>query len=278
MTTSTANTYQRVAGLSHPTRTEHTDRNSGTTNFVASNGDVRSPRSLARIAGVLYLLVGVLGGFALAFVYPKLYVDGDASATAANVAANSELLRVAIPANLIQAAIWVILAVTLSRMLQHVNRTAAATMVVLAAIGAGITMLNELFGFEALRVVTGEVDMTSLGSSSSNALVLLLLDAQHYGVLIAQIFMGLWLVPLGYLAYKSGWFPKTLGILLVVACFCYLVGTLAAFLLPNSGQKINTLVTMPCGVAEIWMVVALLVIGVKTVVPTDRRQSSAVAS
>jgi len=278
MTTSTANTDQRVAGLSHPTQAEHTDRNSGTTNFFASNGDVRSPRSLARIAGVLYLLVGVLGGFALAFVYPKLYVAGDASATAANVAANSELLRVAVPANLIQAAIWVILAVTLSRMLQHVNRTAAATMVVLAAIGAGITMLNEIFGFEALRVVTGEVDMTSLGSSSSNALVLLLLDAQHYGVLIAQIFMGLWLVPLGYLAYKSGWFPKTLGILLVVACFCYLVGTLAAFLLPDSGQKINTLVTMPCGVAEIWMVLSLLVIGVKTVVPADCRQSSAVAS
>lgn len=278
MTISTANADASAAECTHGTPADHEGCQSTAATAVLDMWGVEPPRRMARLAGVLYLVVGVLGGFALAFVYPKLYVDGDASATAANVAANSELLRVAVPANLIQAAIWVILAVTLSRMLQHVNRTAAATMVVLAAIGAGITMLNEIFGFEALRVVTGEVDMTSLGSSSSNALVLLLLDAQHYGVLIAQIFMGLWLVPLGYLAYKSGWFPKTLGILLVGACFCYLVGTLAAFLLPESGQKINTLVTMPCGVAEIWMVVSLLVIGVKTVVPVDHRQSSAVAS
>jgi hypothetical protein len=59
--------------------------------------------------------------------------------------------------------------------------------------------------------------------AGSNALVLLL-DTQHYGYLIAQIFFGLWLVPLGYLAYKSGSFPRALGVLLVVAGGCYLVG------------------------------------------------------
>ncbi len=239
---------------------------------------VTSPRKLARMAGVLYLLNGIFSGFALGFVYPKVYVAGDALTTAGNLAANSGLLRAAVVADLIQATIWVFLAVTLFRLLQHVNRIAATTMVVLVAIGAGITLLSEIFGFEALRVVTGQVDMTPLGSASSNALTLLLLDAQHYGVLIAQIFFGLWLVPLGYLAYKSGWFPKALGVLLVVAGACYLAGTLAAFLLPDSGQKINTLVTIPCAVAEIWMVLYLLVIGVKTVEPVDVRQIESIAT
>ncbi len=146
------------------------------------------------------------------------------------------------------------------------------------AIGAGITMVNEIFGFEALRVVTGEVDMTPLGSASSNALMLLLPDAQHHGVLVAQIFFGLWLVPLGYLAYTSGWFPKALAILLVVAGACYLTGTLAAFVLPDSGRRINTLVTIPCAVAEIWMVLYLVVIGVKTQGPADRRQIESLAT
>ena len=88
-----------------------------------------------------------------------------------------------------------------------------------------------VFEFEGLRVATGAVNLAALGTASSNALVLLLLDTQHYGILNAQIFYGLWLVPLGYLAYKSaGWFPKWLGVLLVVGGVCYLVDMLALFL------------------------------------------------
>ena len=99
--------------------------------------------------------------------------------------------------------------------------------------------------------------------------MLLLLDTQHYGFLIAQIFFGLWLVPLGYLAYKSGMFPRALGVLLIIGGACYLVGTLAAFLASGSGQTINTIITIPSAIAEICMVIYLLVIGVKTVEPDD---------
>ena len=113
------------------------------------------------------------------------------------------------------------------------------------------------------------MNLASLDPAGSNAMVLLLLDTQHYGFLIAQIFFGLWLVPLGYLAYKSGMFPRALGVLLVVGGACYLVGTLAAFLASGSGQTINTVITIPSAIAEICMVVYLLVIGVKTVEPDD---------
>jgi hypothetical protein len=99
--------------------------------------------------------------------------------------------------------------------------------------------------------------------------VLVLLDTQHFGFLIAQIFFGLWLVPLGYLAYKSGMFPQALGVLLIAGGACYLVGTLAAFLAPGAGQQINTFITIPSAIAEVWMVLYLLVIGVKTVEPDD---------
>ena len=96
-----------------------------------------------------------------------------------------------------------------------------------------------------------------------NALVLLLLDIQHYGLLIAQVFFGLWLAPLGYLAYKSGLFPKALGVVLIVAGVCYLVDLLAAFLVPDFGQQIHAFVVIPCAIAEISMVLYLLVKGVK---------------
>ena len=135
-------------------------------------------------------------------------------------------------------------------------------MVILVALAVGITCLNTVFEFEALRVATGAVNF----GAGSNAIVLLLLDAQHYGILIAQIFFGLWLVPLGYLAYRSsGMFPKWLGVLLIVGGVCYLVDLLAAFLVPDVGNAIHSYIVIPSALAEISMVIYLLVIGVKTV-------------
>ncbi len=229
-----------------------------------------SLKRIARIAGVLYLLVAIFGGFALGFVYPKIYVAGDAAKTAGNVLANSGLVRLGVVADLFQATVWVFVAITLYLLLKHVNKSVASAMVVLAAIGASITCLNTVFEFEALRVATGAVNLATFGAAGSNALVLLLVDAQHYGVFIAQIFFGLWLAPMGYLAYKSGWFPKALGVLLVVGCVCYLVDMLAAFLVPDFGQNIHTFVTIPSAIAEIWMVGYLLVIGVKAQKPEKR--------
>jgi hypothetical protein len=223
---------------------------------------VNSPKRLAGIAGLLYLVVAIFGGFAQGFVYPKVYAAGDATTTAKNLLANSGLVRSGVVADLIQATVWVFVAMTLYLLLKHVQKDAARAMVVFAAIGASITCLNAVFEFEGLRVATGAVNLASLGPAGSNALMLLLVDAQHYGLLTAQIFFGLWLVPMGYLAYKSGWFPKALGILLVVGAACYLVDMLAAFLVPDFGKTIHSFITIPSAIAEIWMVIYLLLIGV----------------
>src|ERR1022692_1651944 len=235
---------------------------------------MNSPKRLARTAGVLYLLVAVFSALAY-FTAKKVYVAGDAAATARNVVSHSGLVRAAVVADLVQATAWVFLAMTLYLLLNHVNKNAASVIVVFTAIGAGITLLNAVFEFEGLRAATGAVNLASLGPAGSHAQVLLLLDTQHYGFLIAQIFFGLWLVPLGYLAYKSGWFPKALGVLLIVGGACYLVGMLAAFLIPDSGQKINTFITIPSTIAEISMVVYLLVIGARTKEPDERIAAAA---
>jgi hypothetical protein len=230
-----------------------------------------SPKRLARIAGVLYLLVGIFGGFAEGFVYPKMYVAGDAAATAGNVVANPGLVRLGVVADLVDQTLFVFLALTLYILLRHVNKGVARAMVVLVALAAGIECLNAVFEFEGLRVATDGSYVAAFGAAGSNGIVLLLLDTQHYGLLIAQIFFGLWLIPLGYLAYKSsGMFPKWLGILLIAGGVCYLVDVLAAFLVPDVGQNIHTFVVIPSAIAEIAMVVYLLVIGVGTVKPDER--------
>jgi hypothetical protein len=232
--------------------------------------EMSSSKRLARIAGVLYLLVGIFGGFAEGFVEPQMYVAGNAAATAGNVVANAGLVRMGVLADLLDATVFVFLAMTLYVLLKHVHTGAARAMVVLVALAAGITCLGAVFEFEGLRVATGAINLAAFGTAGSNALVLLLLDTQHYGLLAAQIFFGLWLVPLGYLAYKSAMFPRSLGVLLVVGAAGYLVDMLAAFLLPDVGTAIHGYVTIPSAIAEIWMVGYLLVIGVKTRTSAER--------
>src|SRR5713226_1104914 len=225
-----------------------------------------SPKRLARIAGFLYLLVGVFGGFAEGFVDPKMYVAGNAAATAGNVVANSGLVRMGVVAHLLDGTFFVFLAMNLYILLQHVHKSVARAMLVLVALATGIICLNAVFQFEGLRVATDSSYAAAFGTAGSNALALLLLDTQHYGTLAAQVFFGLWLAPLGYLAYKSsGMFPRWLGVLLIAAAACYVVDLLAAFLLPDVAAMIHPVVGMLApAIAEISMLLYLLIIGVKT--------------
>ena len=245
---------------------------------AASLSSVTSPKRLARIAGVLYLFVGIFGGFAEGYVEPKMYVAGDAFATAGNVVANAALVRLSVVSDLLDQTFFVFLALTLYVLLRHVHQSMARAMLVLVALAAGITCLNTVFLFEALRIATGAVDFSALGVAGSNAMVLLLLDAQHYGILVAQIFFGLWLVPLGYLAYRSGMFPRVLGILLIAGGVCYLLDLLAAFLVPDFGlgQQMHAFIVVPTtAIAEISMVIYLLIVGVKRVKPDKRIAAAA---
>jgi hypothetical protein len=226
-----------------------------------------APKRLARIAGVFYLLVGIFGGFAEGFGDPKMYVAGDPGATAGNVVANSGLVRMIVVAHLLNGIFFVLTAMTLYVLLQHVHKAAARAMLVLVALAVAITSLNAVFQFEGLQVATNSTYAAALGSAGSNALVLLLLDIQHYGTLSAQVFFGLWLAPLGYLAYRSGLFPKALGIVLILAAVCYLVDLLAAFLLPDFAEQIHPFTVIVPAIAEIWMVLYLLLVGVRTVKP-----------
>lgn len=221
-------------------------------------------RGAARITGLLYLFVGVFGGFAEGFVEPKMYAAGDAATTAMNVVTNAGLVRLGVVSDLLDQAFYVFTAMAFYLLLKHVSQRAAVALVIFASLAVAIASLNTLFLFEGLQIATSATYLTAWGTTGVNAMVLLMLDMQHYGLLIAQIFFGLWLAPMGYLAYKSGQFPKALGVLLIIACGCYLVDLLAAFLVPEVGQMIHGFVVIPCAVAEIWMVLYLLIVGVRT--------------
>jgi len=224
----------------------------------------QASKKTARIAGMLYLCVGIFGGFAQGFVAPKIYAAGDAVATTANVVANSELVRLGVVADLANQVFFISLALVLYGLLKHVQPGVARAMLALVAVAVAIGSLNAVFLFQGLQVATGASYLTTWGPAGINAMVMLLVEMNHYGLLIAQIFFGLWLAPLGILAYKSGLFPKALAGVLILGTICYLIDVLAAFLVPDIGRIVHGYVVIPCAIAEISMVLYLLIVGVRT--------------
>jgi hypothetical protein len=245
---------------------------------LPAGSTVASPKRLARIAGLLYLAVGILGAFAFAAVYSAMYVAGDAAATASKLVANAGLVKIGVAGDLIQVTIWVFLALTLYVLLRHVSGYAARAMVVLVAIGASLSFVNILFEFQGLRVATDPAYTATIGAAGATALAMLMLDLQHYGYYIAGIFFGLWLVPLGYLTFKSGMFPKVLGVVLVVGGTGYLFDTLAAFVAPELTPPIHAMAALLGIVAEVSLLAYLLVKGVRSPVPTNRPSPAASAT
>ncbi len=191
-------------------------------------------KKTARIAGLLYLIMAPFAVFGV-FGVSSLVVPGDAAATANNIMASESLFRLSIVSALIVAIghIWLVL--VLYKLLKPVNKNHAVLMVIFMLISVPITMLNELNRFAAPLLLSGADYLTAFTADQLQALVPLFLDLHAHGVAIAWIFWGLWLLPMGYLVFKSGYIPKILGVLLIIAGFGYLIDFVTFVFFPSFG-------------------------------------------
>ena len=216
---------------------------------------------LARLAGLFYLIVALTGGFSELFVRESLIDAGDASTTAANIAASPTLYRAAFASDLVNITFFVFAALALYALLKGVNHHAAVAMVVFNAVAAAIMSANMINHFAALRVASGP--------AGSEELVQLFVDMHSNGYAIAQIFFGLWLLPLGYLVYRSGFFPRALGVLLMIGAASYLTELVAGFLFPETGEDFLLLIAIPAAIAEVSFLLWLLIKGAEEVSHTE---------
>jgi len=163
----------------------------------------------------------------------NLIVPGDAATTANNIMANEFQFRLGFLSELIAYIIYIFLVLNLYKLLKSVNKNHAVHMVILILVSVPIAMLNMLNQFAALLLLNGADYLTAFTADQLQALVMFFIDMLDNGVYIAYGFWGLWLFPMGYLVFKSGFIPKILGVLLMIACFGYLIDFVTLFLFPN---------------------------------------------
>jgi hypothetical protein len=217
----------------------------------------------ARVAGALYLLLGVTAPFSLIYIPRTLIVRGDAAATANRILASEMLFRMGIVSELITATITIFLVMVLYRLLNGVNKMHASLMVILGAlISAPISFLNVVNEIAALTLLHGPDFLSVFDRRQLEALALFFLGLHGQGLVVAQILWGLWLFPFGLLVMRSGFLPRILGVLLIVNGFAYVVASLTSLLLPSYASVVNRFAFIP-ETGEVWIMLWLLIKGAK---------------
>ncbi len=213
------------------------------------------PLTVARVAGVLYLSLVPLALLGFPFGPSQFFVPGDAATTANNIIASESLFRLSMVINLLGAIVNALVVLALYQLLKVVNKNMASLMVIFLLLSVPIAMLNELNHMAALLLSSDTNHLTSFTASQLQALVLFFHDLHKYGLTIAEVFWGLWLFPMGYLVFKSGFLPRILGALVIIGCFGYLTVSLTAFLLPAYSVGFLRLAAVGEVLLPLWLVI-----------------------
>ena len=227
-------------------------------------------KQTARLAGALYLIVVVTGIFSLAYVPSMLFDWKDPARTLRQITESESLLRLSLVSSAICYVAFLFLPLVLYRLLAPVGETAAKAMVTLAIVSVPVSMLNLQNKYAVLTLI-GNAARFGIDPSEVQSRLMLLLENYDRGILIVTVFWGLWLLPFGWLVFKSGFLPKIFGILLMLGCCGYLINFAGNTMSDSySGSLLANIASKPAALGEIGICLWLLVRGIN-----DSREASA---
>jgi len=221
-----------------------------------------SPQRYARACGALYLYIIMAGIFAELFVRSKLVVSTDAAATARNIVANESLFRIGFSGELLHLACDVAVAVILYALLRPVDRNIALLAAFMRLACDIVLAVASLSHFAALRLLEGGDYLHTFRPEQLHTLALLALKLHGDGYAISLVFFGFACLALGYLVYRSGYLPRTIGALMAIAGACYLFNSFSHFLDPAFAATLFPGLFAPIFIAELSLTLWLIVKGV----------------
>jgi|BogFormECP03_OM2_1039629.scaffolds.fasta_scaffold06616_2 hypothetical protein len=222
-----------------------------------------SIKKKAKVAGRLYLLISIPAGFCLTSGSAAFTVRDDAAATAQKIRASELLFRACLTMEIAGAIGFLFVALALYNVFEGFSKPLASLMVTLWAVSIPISCLNVLNKVAVLHILNGTNAPAGFDPQHINALLMLFLDMHRYGIILAQIFWGLWLFPLGILIFKSRYLPRVIGILLVAACCAYVASSLTYLLMPIYGDRVSNVAMFFGGLGELPLMLWLIMKGAK---------------
>lgn len=218
-------------------------------------------KKIARIAGFLYLIYIVATMFANVS-RTKLVVFGDAIATANNILASEWLFRIGFISDVLAGVLFLLAAWALYVLLKPVNKNIALLFLLLNLGGVAIQCINMLNLFSAVLLLNGVDYLKVFQIDQLQTLAMFFLYLYKNGFMVAQFFFAVWLFPLGYLIFKSGYLPKALGIIVMIECFGWLIYPLQFFLFP--AYEVISYLSFAIGfIGEFGLTLWLLIMGAK---------------
>jgi Domain of unknown function (DUF4386) len=223
-----------------------------------------SRQQTARLAGALYVAMSLPGAFALVYIPRVFLVPGDATATAARIAASPALYRFGVFADLICGVFAVWLVMVLYDLFKDVDRRQARLMVGFVLAMVAIGLVNTVLMAGPLVLTSGASYLSAFDKHQLDALTLGFLGLRSQGIRAATMYWGLWLLPLGILVYRSGFLPRILGVLVIIAGCTYVVDCLAYYFFPDYARIVALASMLPQAAGEMGFTGWLLIKGVRT--------------
>jgi hypothetical protein len=221
-----------------------------------------SPQFYARIGGLAYLIIIVAGGLGELFIRNAIIVPGNASATAANIMASPLLWRIGIAGDILMHVCDLILAMVYYLLFRQVNKNLAMLSVLFGLIQTAVLVANKLNLLMPFFLLGNEDCLKAFDTQQLQALAYVSIKAHGHGFAIGLIFFGFECLIDGYLIFKSGFLPRMLGVLIVVAGLCYLINSFILLLFPALSDSIFQIILTPTFIGELAMCLWLLVKGV----------------
>lgn len=241
---------------------------------MAIKGAEASPRSMARIAGVLYLLVILTSAFAEVFVRGRIIIRTDAAMTAANILAHESLYRLGGAADLINFACYLAVTALFYRLFKSVNTSLSLVAVFFSLLGCASGAVMCLFHFAPLSISGDATSLSAFNPQQLQAFSLILLQLQARMYSMSVVFFGGYCFLIGCLVFRSTFIPRILGALMVVAGLCYLIAMFARFVTPVFAAHLFPYILLLGALGEYALTLWLILVGLNV----ERWQAVAAAS
>jgi len=224
-----------------------------------------SPKSFARIGGVLYLIIIALGLYGEAFIRDRLVVSGNATATADNIASMQSLWRFGVAAEIFLLLCAVTTTWIFFILLRPVNGDLALLAVFFNLVSMALEAVIQLSSMAVLFPLDKVSYLGAFSPEQRSVLAFLSARVYSYGFGFSLIFFAFYCLIVGHLIFRSGYLPKALGVLLAIAGLCYLTNSFALLLAPDFESRIFFAILAPAFLGELSLALWLSLKGVNVV-------------